>query len=448
MQFITLLDYVILPFTLAIVYGFAYRTRNKKYPSTHPWRKYYIPGLTVKVVGALFIGMIYQYYYGNGDTFSFFRHSLVINSAFDDSFIKWINLLLHLPSSTDIEYYNYTSRMFWYEAESSYTVASIAAFLSFFNFNTYLPTAVLFAYFSFSGVWALFRTFAPLYPRLTRQIAIAILFIPSVFVWGSGIFKDTVCLFGLGWLTYGSFRFLVKRDFSIKNIIPTLLSFLLIYNVKVYILLGFLPALIMWVLFNYTQKINSAGPKLFIKFAALSFVAISSIFFMNRFGEELGRYSLENIISTSNTTRNWILHSTDDDGSAYDLGAFDGSFQSMLAKFAPAVNVTLFRPYLWEAKKVIVLLSAVEALLFLWLTLKVIFVVGLGRMWRTISEDPTIQFCLIFSVIFAFAVGISTFNFGSLSRYKIPCLPFYALSLILIYYKNAKDGKPLLGKWV
>src|SRR5690606_24920705 len=128
---------------------------------------------------------------------------------------------------------------------------------SIFTFNTYLPTAVLFAYLSFTGVWALFRTFAPMYPKLHRPIAICILFIPSVFIWGSGIFKDTVCLFGLGWLTYGTFKMLLNKDFSFYNILLTILSFLLIYQTKVYILLGFLPALIMWIQFNYSKKIKS-----------------------------------------------------------------------------------------------------------------------------------------------------------------------------------------------
>jgi hypothetical protein len=48
-------------------------------------------------------------------------------------------------------------------------------------------------------------------------------------------------------------------------------------------------------------------------------------------------------------------------------------------------------------------------------------------------------------LIFAFAVGISSYNFGALSRYKIPCLPFYALGLVLVYYKNRPIQKPLFN---
>jgi hypothetical protein len=444
MQFITVLDYALLPFFLAIIYGIAYTIRNRRYRHRHPWRKYYIPALSIKIFGAIFIGLIYGYYYKGGDTFNYFAHSQIINSSFDESFSKWVNLLFHIPKANDGNYYTYISQMEWYSDPASYTVASIAAFLSIFTLNTYLPTTILFAFISFTGVWALFKTFASLYPNLTRPIAIAILFIPSVFVWGSGIFKDTICLFGLGWLTYGAFRFLVQKDFSAKNIVLTILSFILIAKVKIYILLGFAPALLMWIFFNYSQSIKNKAQKILVKFIFLIIIISGSLFFMQRFSRELGRYSLEKVAQTSISTRGWIYYSTGSEGSTYTLGDVDPSLEGMLSKFPLAVNVTFFRPYLWESKKVIVILSALEAILFLFITLKILFTIGPVKIWKTISKDATIQFCLIFSILFAFAVGISSYNFGTLSRYKIPCLPFYVLAIVLIYYKNRPLKEKLL----
>lgn len=445
-QYITILDYVLLPFVLILVYGIAYRYRNKHYGHKHPWRKYFIPALTVKVFGALFIGLVYAYYYGGGDTFNYFEHSRIINEAFNESIFKWFNLLLHIPAYNDGAYYDYISRMEWYRNPPSYTVAAISAFFSLFLFNTYLPTTVVFAFISFSGIWALFRTFATNYPKLIKPVAIATLFIPSAFVWGSGIFKDTICLFALGWLTYCTFRLLIQRDFSIKNILLIMLSFVLIATVKLYILMGYIPALLIWILFAYSHKIQNRGGRLLVKLT-FSIAAIgASLFFMQRFSDELGKYSLENIAQTSNTTRSWISYASEtSEGASYDLGKFDPSIGGMISKIPEAVNVTFFRPYPWEAGKVIVFLSAIEAFLFLFLTLKVIFTIGLPKIWTTINKDPTIQFCLIFAIIFAFAVGISSYNFGALSRYKIPCLPFYALALILIYYKNKPLNKKLMG---
>lgn len=446
MQYISLFDFVLLPFFLAIVYGIAYNRRNRLYPRSHSWRKYYLPALTLKIFGAIFIGLIYQYYYGGGDTFEYFRQAQVINSSMNESFGKWFNLLLHIPASDNGEYYTYISQMEWYKDPASYFVVSLTAFISIFTLNTYLPASVLFAFISFSGIWALFRTFASIFPHLLRPIAIATLFIPSVFVWGSGIFKDTVCIFGLGWLTYGVFRMMTKRDFRFPVIALTTLSFLLIARVKLYILLAFIPALFLWIFFNYTQTIRNHAQRMLAKFLLTVVVAAGFLFFMQRFGNQLGKYSLEKVAHSSYETRWWLSTvSAMEEGSSYDLGEFSPTIGGMLSKFPLAVNVTLFRPYVWEVRKVIVALSGIEALLFLFLTLKILVVIGPLKAWHTISYEPTIQFCFVFSIIFAFAVGISSYNFGALSRYKIPCMPFYALGLILLYYKHKPLKKPLLS---
>jgi hypothetical protein len=89
--------------------------------------------------------------------------------------------------------------------------------------------------------------------------------------------------------------------------------------------------------------------------------------------------------------------------------------------------------------------NALEAFLFLFVTLKIIFTIGLRRVGQAIASDANIQFCLIFTMIFAFAVGLSSGNFGALSRYRIPCLPMYGLALVLIYYRYKPAEKSLLS---
>lgn len=443
MENISLLDYVSLPIYLIVIYFIAYFIRNRHYPKNHPWRRYFMIGLSVKIIGAVVNGLIHHYYYGGGDTFNFFYHSRMINTALDESFLKWLNLLFHLPDQYDVSYYRYTSQLWWYQDSSSYTVAAIGAFVGVFTFNTYLPTAAIFAFISYSGSWAMFRTFAKIYPHLTKQIAVAFLFIPTTVLWGSAVYKDTVCMFALGWMTYATFRFMIQRDFGVQNIILAVASFILVAKVKVYILISFLPALGLWILLNYLQRIQSHIIRRTVKLTTIGAFLGISVFLMSIYGEKLGAYSLENIADKANETRMWITYASETtDGSTYSLGEFDGtSISGMISKFPQAVNVSLFRPYLWEAKKVIMLFSALEALLFLIITLHVLIKIGMKRTWKAIGTDPTIQFCLIFAVVFAFAVGITTYNFGSLSRYKIPCLPFYALAIILIYYryKPAKE---------
>lgn len=329
--------------------------------------------------------------------------------------------------------------MEWYYDPASYTVAIFGALFGFITGNLFLPTALLFSFFCFTGTWAMYRTFVNIYPKLHKELALAFLFIPSTFVWGSGIYKDTICMFALGWMTYTLFRIFIHKNISAKNILLLIFSFYLIALVKIYILLAFIPALGLWLLLTYSGKIKSAGLK-WIVGIFFGFITISGFFyFSQKFAQELNRYSLERIVETANTTRGWITHvSEDQGGSAYDLGDFEPTLQGMLSKFPAAVAVTLYRPFLWEVGKPIMLLSALEALAFLLFTIAVFYKLGF-KLFKFTLRDPTLLFFFIFSIIFAFAVGISTYNFGSLSRYKIPCMPFFAAWIMILYdYSKSK----------
>ena len=50
-----------------------------------------------------------------------------------------------------------------------------------------------------------------------------------------------------------------------------------------------------------------------------------------------------------------------------------------------------------------------------------------------------ILFSFVFAIFFAFAVGLTTSNFGSLVRYKIPSLPFFLASLYMIRYNRDRE---------
>ena len=441
---LTIWDFFLAPVFILILSAIAKKQRDKRYPVGHPLRPYFMKGLYLKFAGAIFIGLIYEYYYGGGDTYHFFYHAKVINSSLNESFSTWFKLITRQPVTENPELYKYISQnLEWYYDSAAFAVVRITAIFGLFTGTLYLPIAMLFAYFSFTGIWAMYRTFVNIYPTLYKELAIAFLFIPSTFVWGSAIFKDTVCMFGIGWLTYTTFRIFVNRDFSKKNIFLLALSFYLVYATKLYILMAFLPALSIWLLTTYSSKIKSSGMRFVTKVAFVGICALAFALFIRVFSEELEKYSLENIAATAETTREWLSYLSGDEGSGYDLGAFEPTIGGMLVKFPQAVVVTLFRPFPWEAKKIIVMLSALEALAFVFFTFKAFQKRGIPKTLSLIFKDPNLLFCLIFSIIFAFAVGISTYNFGALSRYKIPCLPFYAAFVLIVinYHKTSRDPK-------
>jgi hypothetical protein len=447
MQFITLLDYLLLPIYIFLIYIIATFIRDKYYPIGHPWRQYFMSGLYVKLIGAFLIGLVYQYYYGGGDTAHYFYHSQIVGEALFNEPQKGFAILFHIPGPYDAEYYMYLSRMEWYFGMNMFMVIQIATVINFFTFFTFLPTSLIFASICYTGVWALFRTFARMYPQYLRQVAITMLFIPTSYMWGSGIFKDTLCIFALGWLTFSTFNILIKGKLSIESVILFLLSFYILFVVKKYILLAFLPSIALWIVFVYATKIKNKSIRFLIKPFLLVITLISFVLISNQFSEELEGYSIDKIAETAETTRSYVMGESDKvDGSSYDLGEIDPSLFGLVKVFPKALLNALYGPFLWQSKKIIIFFNAIEASIFLYVTIKILIVVGFKNIRKIVSEDPTLQFFLTFVIIFGFAVGLTSGNYGSLSRYRIPMMPFFGLSLCLIYYKSGKANYKYLFK--
>jgi hypothetical protein len=54
-------------------------------------------------------------------------------------------------------------------------------------------------------------------------------------------------------------------------------------------------------------------------------------------------------------------------------------------------------------------------------------------------------YCLLFALLFALFVGATTTNFGTLVRYKIPCMPFYVAAMFIIQDRIRKKNSPVVS---
>lgn len=434
-------DFLITPIYLIIIYLIAFQVRpfytNKK------TRQYFIPALTVKIIGAISVGLIYQFYYGggnpSGDTFNYFKDAEVIYDAFLTSPKLGIKLLVaNGEYSPDI--FSYATKMYWFRSSTEYFVIRVIGTLSLITLHTYTATAVLFAALSSSGVWALYRSFCKLYPQLYREFALGVLFVPSVFFWGSGILKDTITLGALGWATWAIVRIFFEKKGILTAVTILLISLYSIYSIKVYILLCFVPAAILWVFIGNVEHIRSPLLKILTLPVLLGLSGVLGYYAMAKIGEDNTRYSLDAMIETAEITATYLARVSEfQGGSVYTLGDdYDFSPTALIRKFPVAVNVTLFRPYLWEAHNPVMLLSALESFAILVLSLMVMFKAGVGNILKSLASEPVVTFCLVFAIMFSFAIGVSTYNFGSLVRYKIPMFPFYLSAVFIIRYVSIK----------
>jgi hypothetical protein len=423
-------DYLLTPFYLGIFYTLAFAIRpavTNKYT-----KRYFIPAFSMKLLGALALGILYHTIYG-GDTNNYFNQSSIIYHAFGDSFNTGFKLVTTNGKITpDIA--PYVSRMMWFGADSKeYFVIRVAAVCALLGFNTYSVTALFFAALSFSGMWVMYVTFAKIRPQVYKELAIAVFFLPSVFFWGSGLLKDSLCIGGLGWLFYAFYRGAIEKRNILRCVIIGFLAISVISSMKVYILLAFVPPAALWIFNENTERINSAVIRWIAKPVLLSAGLVVAIYAMGAIAAADARFNIDKIGAQSKLTATYLQGvSQNENGSGYNIGEQDGTIGGM-AKLAPqAIVVALFRPFLWESRNPTMALSALEATYFVLLTLRIFYRVGLFKALRTISSTPVLTLCFVFSLIFAISVGISSGNFGTLVRYKIPLMPFYLAGLYIL----------------
>jgi hypothetical protein len=83
-------------------------------------------------------------------------------------------------------------------------------------------------------------------------------------------------------------------------------------------------------------------------------------------------------------------------------------------------------------------LSIIENCVLLFFTFILLTRLRPYKLFKEIFSEPFFLFSIIFSVFFAFGVGIASTNFGALVRYKLPLMPFFFTTLYLIYNKTKK----------
>ncbi|MEM9895854.1 MAG: hypothetical protein AAF789_05750 [Bacteroidota bacterium] len=428
-------DLFITPIYLVIFTVLAYMIRP--YVTNRLTRKYFMPALLLRFAGAIMLGVIYQFYYGfGGDTLNFFRQATIIYEAIWQDPSVGFQLLTASAGEYNPETFAASSRIYWYRSSTEYFLIKIIGFLSVFTLNTYTAIALFFAVFSFAGSWLMYKVFQERFPISTKYLSYAILFIPSCIFWGSGVLKDTISLGALGILVWGLNKVVYNRSLDLRALVLLLIAAWLIYSIKVYILLCFIPAAFIWWYFENTHAIKEPLFKALLIPLFLFVAVICGYLLLESVAGTSSKYSLDAIAERAYITSYDIrFYSGKNAGSGYYLGIQDGTWNSLIKLIPSAINVSLFRPYLWEIRNPLMVLSAIEAAIFL--ILSALLVLNLTTITlRKKLANPLLRMCVIFSLTFAFAVGVSTYNFGSLSRYKIPLLPFYGAVLAVGFTKD------------
>ena len=399
--------------------------------------KYHRQGFWIKVIGCIAF-TIFNAYISPGDSTGLYHQEGVNIYHLIQKDFKNFDIIFSEGKDFDESLLRDAGNAGYFKSANNFLVTKMVSVFCFFTFGKYMVINLIFALIAFTGAWKLFLFFYEQYPPLHRKFAIAILWLPTFVFWSAGILKDSICVASLGWITYGLYEIFYRKKSIIKNLFIVLVFSYLLLILKVYILISYVPFFILFIILKNIGNVNNVA----VKYMLAPALIIGSMFgftkALNSYGDELGQFAVKDL-TKSIKRYNRAYENQAGSGTAnsnFSLGVeFDGTMVG-LVKLAPvAVGTTFFRPFLWESHKPSTLLSSLEALLLMLFTIYIIFKAGFLNFFSYITRDPLILYCFLFSCIFALFVGASTLNFGSLVRYKIPCMPFYLISLFLVFEK-------------
>ena len=431
------IDIILFPVYVSVFY-FIFSLYRKQF--TDPvLKKYHLFGFWIKVFAALCF-TIFNLYISQGDSWLLYHtegtniKDLILKDP------KYIRFLYQSGEDFDQSLLKNTLNLGYFSDENNYMVARLTAIFSFFTFNRYLLNNLFFSMISFTGVWHLFRFFYEQYPHLHKKIALAILILPNFVFWSAGVLKDPICTGSLGWITYALYELLVKKRNLFSNVLILFIAGYFLAVLKLYILISYVPIFSLFIVLKNIAFVNSKLLRILLVPMLLAGCVLGFLAISKNMEKQLDKYAIGKLGDSMSKLQDSYSVVLDGNDSKFSLGVeFDGSPISLLKMAPAAIVATLFRPFIWEVKKVSQLFSALESLAILWLTFSTLRKVGIKFFFRIIIKDPAILFCFLFSILFALFVGATTPNFGTLVRYKIPCMPFYVIAIFLI--QNAYNIK-------
>jgi len=410
----------------------------------------YFRAFYFKVICVVSFTLVTQFYFQGGDTNLFYQATKDLRAAISnnpDNF--WLvlstnKLTLDHPLSPYFFYDNFEQDLTYNYmiSVSNFLPGKLALIPSFLFGNSYICINMFFGFFALGGAIRLFKSFYYFYPHLYREIAVACLFLPGVAFWSASLLKDPVTFGCIGYIMYAVIQIVfIKKNYFMSVLWIGACSYLL-FNIKIYILLVLVLSMLVWFFAEFNKLIKDRTLR--SVFTVMTFIgsAVLGYFLLNYLTslEAAKDYQLDKLLTNAEGQRHgYELINQNLQGDSH----FKINDSNPVLLVFDSIIATFFRPFIWEINTPMALLSAFESVVFLFLTLFFMFKKGVKEFFSVAFSDGRIMMCFVFAFVFAFAVGSSTANFGALSRYKIPCTPFYMLLLLLLYNKASLP----LPKW-
>ena len=217
--------------------------------------------------------------------------------------------------------------------------------------------------------------------------------------------------------------------------------FFLVYTIKSYIIIILAVSLSTMLFFSFIAMMKNVIIRSF--FVLIFIFTSSAIAYVSNFDEQLKILVEESKTQVDTFQKNYKATSDEGKGTL-NITEIDASVGGMFLHSPVAIFTCLFRPFIWESRKIVILFTSLESMLLLFCTLFLIFKLRLSGFFKSVFSNQYILFSFVLSMLFALIIGFTTYNFGTMIRYKIMLLPFYYFMLVQLYTKYIETKKQVV----
>ena len=352
-----------------------------------------------KVLMGCLYGYVYLHYYNGDDTWMLHRQSL-------EEYQKLLhNTGLFFTEIGPAPSFAWAGGGFWHglnvyiKTLENDGITKTLGFVNIFSRGNYYINVVFFNFILFWGPYWLFKILAKEFPTKHRPLLLMIFFFPPLVFWLSGIRADGLLLFFLSLLLVHFRRWIYEQKKA--SILYGVVAIVGLFIFRMQLVMVLIPALLAWYLsVKFTRK-----PVLtyVLVFAVTAFVFFATAWI-------LPDRNLPGIVVKKQQEFLALQ------GTRFQLDSLQPSVVSYARVLPQAVSHTFFRPWVWEAKGLLQIMTALEVIVFWLLVIYMIF--SRDDKWKAQITSPLLLFCLSFGITLYLFIGYTIPFPGAIVRYK------------------------------
>ena len=378
---------------------------------------------------------------GGGDMFWYHRDGQRLAQLWLSDPGQWTGELLRLTSRQEADF------PFWVHGSGGGTATGamfgVSAGLMLITGGSLFGATMLLSllnFFSRLAIYSVVRRYVTGRPR--RYASYALLLFPSPVFWTAGLLKEAVAMAAIGYAILGVYHIAERSDWR-RGLPLVLIGSLPVYLVKPYVLYPLAIAFPVWFIAARTLRASNADrimmtPSRVVSVAILAaggltlLAILAPAYSVELISDELLQVQAAGTSVTGRTGYQLV-----------DSAAAERGLAGQMAYAPIALVFALTRPWFFEVRSIQTAIGALEMTYLVVLIYRAARQSGLRGLFRGLMRSPFLIFCVTYVIVFGTAVGLGSTNVGSLSRYRVPMMGLFVVTIVLLpYYARTPRHRP------